>query len=270
MDRRGGGQPRAAAGLDLLELLLRLQPAAARDRARPRPAPLRPAGRALRERRHLHGRWRLLRLLWRARRPAARDAPVLHRDADNYERYVQAVMRQCRFIRPLLLRTPPDPVALRPRDVGELLFLGRRFHDLGQREMGEAIRFWTMSIGDFLDQYFETPVIKAHLAGSGIIGTGPGRLLAGHRLRAAAPLYGRRGRCDRRLGLRPRRHGCGQPRAGRSVRGRGRRDPGRLPASSASSSATTSSPAWRWRTATSSRRRSSSPTSTSSAPSCAT
>ena len=96
------------------------------------------------------------------------------RDADNYERYVQAVMRQCRFIRPLLLRTPPDPVALRPRDVGELLFLGRRFHDLGQREMGEAIRFWTMSIGDFLDQFFETPVIKAHLAGSGIIGTGLG------------------------------------------------------------------------------------------------
>ena len=96
------------------------------------------------------------------------------RDADNYERYAQAVMRQCRFIRPLLLRTPPDPVALRARDIGELLFLGRRFHDLGQREMGEAIRFWTMSIGDFLDQFFETPVIKAHLAGSGIIGTGLG------------------------------------------------------------------------------------------------
>ena len=96
------------------------------------------------------------------------------RDADGYERYSQAVLRQCRFIRPLLLRTPPDPVALRPRDVGELLYLGRRFHDLGQREMGEAIRFWTMSIGDFLDQYFETPVIKAHLAGSGIIGTGLG------------------------------------------------------------------------------------------------
>ena len=96
------------------------------------------------------------------------------RDADAYDRYAQAVMRQCRFIRPLLLRTPPDPVALRPRDVGELLFLGRRFHDLGPREMGEAIRFWTMSIGDFLDEYFETPVIKAHLAGSGIIGTGLG------------------------------------------------------------------------------------------------
>ena len=65
------------AGLDLLQLLLCLQPAPPRDRARPRPAALRPAGRALRERRHLHRRRRLLRLLWRARRPAPRDAAVL-------------------------------------------------------------------------------------------------------------------------------------------------------------------------------------------------
>ena len=96
------------------------------------------------------------------------------RDADAYERYHLAVMRQCRFIRPLLLRTPPDPVALRPRDIGELLHLGRRFHDLGEREMGEAVRFWTMSVADFLSEFFETEVIKAHLAGSGIIGTGLG------------------------------------------------------------------------------------------------
>ena len=96
------------------------------------------------------------------------------RDADNYERYARAVMRQCRFIKPLLLRTAPDPASNRPRDLAELLYLGRRFHDLGEREMGETIRFWTMSIGEFLDEYFETEVIKAHFAGSGIIGTGLG------------------------------------------------------------------------------------------------
>ena len=31
------------------------------------------------------------------------------RDADAYSRYSTDVMRQCKFIRPLLLRTPPDP-----------------------------------------------------------------------------------------------------------------------------------------------------------------
>jgi phytoene dehydrogenase-like protein len=96
------------------------------------------------------------------------------KDADNYERYARVIMRQCRLIKPLLLRSAPDPVSNRPRDLGELLFLARRMHDLGEREIGETLRFWTASIGEFLDDYFETDVIKAHFAGSGIIGTGLG------------------------------------------------------------------------------------------------
>ncbi len=104
-------------------------------------------------------------------REIARLSP---RDVDGYERYMHAVMRQCRFVRPLLLRTAPDPVAARPRDVSELLFLLKRFNDLGPREMNEAIRFWTISIADYLDSFIEHPLVKAHLAGSGIIGTGLG------------------------------------------------------------------------------------------------
>lgn len=96
------------------------------------------------------------------------------RDVDAYERYARFVMRQCRFIKPLLLRTPPDPVRFRPRDIQEMLYLGRRFHDLGEREMADTMRFFTMSVGEFLDEFFETDVVKAHLAGSGIIGTGLG------------------------------------------------------------------------------------------------
>src|SRR3546814_19337864 len=40
--------------------------------------------------------------------------------------------------------------------------------------MYESIRVWTMSRGDFLDEYFETDVVKGHLAGSSIIGTALG------------------------------------------------------------------------------------------------
>lgn len=105
------------------------------------------------------------------RRELTRHSP---RDADRYEQYARSVMRQCRFIKPLLMRTAPDPVRMRPRDISELLYILRRFHDLGQREMAETIRFWTMSIAEYLDQFFETPLVKAHIAGSGIIGTGLG------------------------------------------------------------------------------------------------
>ncbi len=105
------------------------------------------------------------------RREMARHSP---RDADAYQAYSQAIMRQCRFIRPFLLRDAPDPASLRPRDLGEMAYLVKKAHGLGKKELGETLRFWTMSIGDFLDEHFENDLIKAHLAGSGIIGTGLG------------------------------------------------------------------------------------------------
>ena len=105
------------------------------------------------------------------RREIQRHSPI---DADAYDRYSRYIMRQCRFIRPLLLRTPPDPVSMRPKDLQEMMFLLKRFHDLGAREMADMLRFWTMSVGEFLDEFFESEVLKAHFAGSGIIGTGLG------------------------------------------------------------------------------------------------
>jgi phytoene dehydrogenase-like protein len=105
------------------------------------------------------------------RREIARHSPA---DVDTYTRFSQTVIRQCRFIRPFLLRNAPDPTSLAPRDLQELLYLVKKTYDLGAREIGETLRFWTVSIGDFLDEHFESDLIKAHLAGSGIIGTGLG------------------------------------------------------------------------------------------------
>ncbi len=101
------------------------------------------------------------------------------RDAEAYDRYSTDVIRQCRFIRPFLLRTPPDPTSFRPRDVQELLYLGRKFYDLTEAEMYDTIRFWTMPIAEFLDEYFETDVVKANFCISGIIGTALGPMSPG-------------------------------------------------------------------------------------------
>jgi phytoene dehydrogenase-like protein len=96
------------------------------------------------------------------------------RDAEAYDRYVRDMLRHCRFIKPLLLREPPDPTSCKPRDIGELLFLGKHFHRLGEAQMYDTLRFWTMSCADLLDEYFESEIVKAHLAGSSIIGTALG------------------------------------------------------------------------------------------------
>lgn len=105
------------------------------------------------------------------RREFARHNP---RDADAYHRYSTDVMRQCKFIRPLLLRTPPDPTSLKPRDIRELIYLGREFAKFGEQFIYDTMRFYTMSIADFLGEYFESDLIKAHLSGSGIIGSAMG------------------------------------------------------------------------------------------------
>ena len=110
------------------------------------------------------------------------DHEVAHReyarfskhDADAYERYSADVMRQCRFIRDTLLRTPPDPTSFRPKDIRELMHIGRKFWEMGEDRMYDTLRFWTMSVAEYLDEYFETDVIKAALSGSGIIGTALG------------------------------------------------------------------------------------------------
>jgi phytoene dehydrogenase-like protein len=96
------------------------------------------------------------------------------RDAEAYERYTRDVIRQCKFIKPLLTREPPDPTSLKPRDIRELLYLGRHFTRLGSERMYDTLRFWTMSVADFLDEYFESEIVKAHMAGSAIIGTALG------------------------------------------------------------------------------------------------
>ena len=45
---------------------------------------------------------------------------------------------------------------------------------MGEETIYETIRFYTMSVAEYLEEYFENDVVKAALSGSGIIGTGLG------------------------------------------------------------------------------------------------
>src|SRR5881628_2807866 len=92
-------------------------------------------------------------------------------DADAYEEFGKAMLQMCRFVKPILSMTPPDPTTLNPRDLMKLLFLGRRFQALSSEDKYNQVQLMTMSAIDFLDQWFETDVLKATMSASGIIGT---------------------------------------------------------------------------------------------------
>ena len=95
-------------------------------------------------------------------------------DADAMHRFQADLMRYSQFIRKTLLRTPPDPTSFRPRDIRELIWLGKKLWSLGERELYEYVRFFTMSAAEYLEDYFENDLIKAAMASPGIIGTALG------------------------------------------------------------------------------------------------
>ena len=112
--------------------------------------------------------------LWRVndhaktRREIARHSKV---DAEAYDEYGKAMVEMGRFVKPILNMTPPDPTSLDPRGLMDLLSLGRRFQALSDEDKYNQVQLMTMSAVDFLDQWFETDVLKATMSASGIIGT---------------------------------------------------------------------------------------------------
>ncbi len=96
------------------------------------------------------------------------------KDADASKKYSADTMRQCRLIRDFLLSTAPDPTSFKPKDLMELIRIGGKLNEMGEDRIGETVRFWTMSVAEYLDEYFETDVIKTARSASGIIGTALG------------------------------------------------------------------------------------------------
>ena len=92
-------------------------------------------------------------------------------DAEAYDEYGRAMVEMGRFVKPILGMLPPDPASLDPRGLKQLLFLLRRFQRLPRGDQYNQVQLMTMSAVDFLDQWFETDVLKATMSASGIIGT---------------------------------------------------------------------------------------------------
>src|SRR5205085_10053753 len=92
-------------------------------------------------------------------------------DADAYEDFGKSMQPMCHFVKPILNMVPPDPTGLNPKDLSKLLFMARRFQKLASSDRYNLVKLMTMSAADFLDQWFETDVLKATMPASGIIGT---------------------------------------------------------------------------------------------------
>ncbi len=93
------------------------------------------------------------------------------KDAEAYDEYGRLMHHMAHAVKPILGMVPPDPTSLRPRDLKGMLAVGNHFRSLGAEQFHAMFKLMTMSSADFLDEWFETDVLKATKSASGIIGT---------------------------------------------------------------------------------------------------
>jgi len=104
----------------------------------------------------------------RTRREIARHSL---KDAEAYEEYSRLMGLVAMAVKPIIDMVPPDPTSLSLRDLRGLLSLGRHVQSLPEKHLYLLHKLMTMSSADFLDEWFETDVLKATKSASGIIGT---------------------------------------------------------------------------------------------------
>jgi phytoene dehydrogenase-like protein len=92
-------------------------------------------------------------------------------DAEAYEQYGQLMVQMAMAVKPLLGTIPPKPTSWNPKELFGLASVGNHFRCLGEKLLYDLTKLMTMSSADFLDEWFETEVLKATMSASGIIGT---------------------------------------------------------------------------------------------------
>lgn len=92
------------------------------------------------------------------------------RDADRWGEYLKFMRRAARFAEQIYDMAPPELDTSDPTQIFDAGKLGVRFRLLGTHDMVRLMRLATMTMADWLDEWFETPVLKAALAAPALMG----------------------------------------------------------------------------------------------------
>lgn len=115
--------------------------------------------------------------------PAGPDLDALRalspRDAARWPAFAAEVEALAGFLEQLYAAPVPDVDLAAPGDLATGLRLALKFRGLGRRYMVEVLRVLPMSIAEWLDDWFECPLLKGALASRGIAHTSLGPRAAG-------------------------------------------------------------------------------------------
>src|SRR5579864_3265379 len=93
------------------------------------------------------------------------------KDAEAWPAFSAYLAKIARLVRPLLLMTPPAVGSKSPADLLELARFGWKLKGMDVRMAGDFVKVMTLSVAELLDEWFESPQVKAARCVSGAIGT---------------------------------------------------------------------------------------------------
>lgn len=119
------------------------------------------------------------------------------RDADALDEFEHILNMVVEAVRPLLDSIPPNLVSKEPEELARMAALGQHLRSLPPGVLDFLVRLVTGSAADILNEYFESEILKALLASSGIIGSkvgprsqGSGLVMLYHNLGEYDGLFG--------------------------------------------------------------------------------
>ncbi len=93
------------------------------------------------------------------------------KDAEVYPEFSKVMTHMGKLAKEVIDHPAPDIHSMKPTDLSGMLRLGKAFKQLGPDLLHLNVKLITMSALDFLDQWFESDILKAPMSVSGIIGT---------------------------------------------------------------------------------------------------
>jgi len=109
--------------------------------------------------------------LWRDPQRAAEEiARFSQADARRYPEYLAWLGRTAAVLERVLRLSPPQIPHLKAGDLLAWLPVALKARRLGRRDMLEMVRILPMPVADFLDEWFESKILKAALGMAGVFG----------------------------------------------------------------------------------------------------
>ncbi len=113
-------------------------------------------------------------MFWRdQKKTCAEIAKFSKKDALQFPLFEKRLEELSRFVQPLLDAAPPDPTSNSLENMWSSLKLGLRVRALGP-DLYEHLRVFSMSVADYLSQWFESEAIRVRMATDGVIGAWAG------------------------------------------------------------------------------------------------